>query len=180
MVQLWKLGVIRNSWFLLLTLFAVQPLQADNRAAEIKAAFVYNFAKFVEWPEGSFDGEQADLTLCSLSGYRINASLELIEGRSAQGRTISLKKIHSASQVEQCHILYLPEGNSSLKTEIIQLSAKIPVLTVGDYRTFIDDNGMVGLFIESNLVRFRINLHSAQASGLKVSARILNLAQEVR
>ncbi len=152
---------------------------ADDRAERIKAAFVYNFAKFVEWPVDAFAASDTPIRLCALSSEASNNRLDLIQGRSAQGRDIALMLLDSAQQSGNCHILYLAKPHANYDGMLATLNGK-PVLTISEDVNFVDRNGMVSLFIDDNHVRFRINLKAAQATGLKVSARILQLAQEVR
>jgi len=160
-------------------LLLCSAVSADDRAERIKAAFVYNFAKFVEWPASAFQTPQQPIRLCALRAEAGDNRLDLIEGRSAQGREISLQLLESPRQSVDCHILYLANSRDNYDGVLALLIGK-PVLTISEDVGFIDRDGMVSLFIDDNHVRFRINLKAAQATGLKVSARILQLAQEVR
>src|SRR5690606_1234857 len=90
----------------LLLVAAASP--ADERAGEIKAAFIYNFAKFVEWPAGSFDSDGAPLHVCALDVVTERTPLPLLDGRVAQGRVIHMVRLQDLSAVDQCHILYVP------------------------------------------------------------------------
>lgn len=152
---------------------------ADDRAERIKAAFVYNFAKFVEWPPASFTSPEQPIRLCALASEVEHHRLDLIDGRSAQGRNIELDLIPSLEKSSDCHILYLFAPSDDKGGQLSSLH-DIPVLTISEDVHFADRSGMVSLFIDDNHVRFRINLKAAQNTGLKVSARILQLAQEVK
>lgn len=150
------------------------------RAGEIKAAFIYNFARFVEWPQTTFAKATTPLQLCAFSGSTGGTPLSLIDGRLAQGRAIKLTTITSSAQAENCQILYLTDAHRALwKSALPELSRR-SVLTISEAANFIDDGGIVSLFIEKDHVRFRINLSAAKQNGLKFSARILQLAQDVR
>jgi hypothetical protein len=163
----------------LLLIAAVSP--ADERAGEIKAAFIYNFAKFVEWPASSFASAETPLYLCTLDVAADRTPLPLLDGRVAQGRVIRMLQVRDLSAVDQCHMLYVPvTTEASRRTALIEALARRAVLTISEDQMFIDQGGMVSLFIDDDRVRFSINLKLAQAAGLKVSARMLQLAREVR
>lgn len=163
----------------LLLVAAVTP--ADERAGEIKAAFIYNFAKFVEWPASSFPSPDAPLHLCALDVAADNTPLPLLDGRVAQGRVIRMLQLRDIYAVGECHILYVPVAtDASRRAAMIKVLARSAVLTISEDEAFIDNGGMVALFIDNDRVRFNINLKLAQAAGLKISARMLQLAQEVR
>lgn len=153
---------------------------AENRAGEIKAAFVYNFAKFIEWPTASFPSEQAPLRICAFGDAQRDSSLSLLDGRQAQGRTIVFSRIDKSEEVSGCQVLYLSHSTNGTWHSIKSALASKPVLTISEDIRFVDAGGMVSLFIENNRARFRINLSVAQGARLKVSARILQLAQDVQ
>lgn len=153
---------------------------ASNRAGEIRAAFIYNFAKFVEWPQASFVTKTAPLQLCAFSGSTGGTPLNLIDGRLAQGREIKLIRINSPSDAERCQILYLTDAHRASWSSALATLSLQPVLTISEDVNFIDNGGIVALFVDEDHVRFRVNLTAAQQNGLKFSARILQLAQDVK
>lgn len=159
-------------------LFAVSSA-ADNRGAEIRAAFVYNLAKFVEWPRHAFDGISAPLRLCVLADAPGETRLSLIEGRLAQGREIHVLTIEQPEGALDCHILYFAAYHTAIQQRSLGLTAEAPVLTVGEGTRFINHGGMVALYVVEDRVRFKVNLKAVQNNGLKMSARILQLAQDV-
>lgn len=151
----------------------------DNSAAAIKAAFVYNFAKFVEWPAGAFADEHAPLELC-LSGAPLEGRLQALEGREAQGHPIRIRALAGREAPQGCHILVLGELGASDRAQLLQASGRAPTLTIGDYGDFPRDGGMIGLFVAANRVQFSVNLAAAQGAGLRLSARLLQLAHSVQ
>lgn len=164
----------------LLTLLAsAASAQEPGRGAEIRAAFVYNFAKFVEWPAGSLAAPATSLRLCAFPGDNKATRLDMIDGREAQGHSISVQWISSAKQASACQLLYLTEEDVRRHPQLLPDLLRQPVLTVGENETFLDQGGMVALFVEQDHVRFSINQTRARASGLKISARLLQLARKV-
>lgn len=167
-------------WLLLgLGLFLATPAHANNNAAEIKTAFIYNFAKFVEWPNSAFAEENSPLQLCVWEAA-LEGKLQLLNGREAQGRQIRVRRVDSPEGVQSCHILVLAEVNDGLRTQLLQAIGRSNVLTIGDYNDFTRQGGMIGLFVEANRVQFSVNLNAAQSAGLKMSARMLQLAHNLR
>lgn len=158
---------------------APAPALADNAAADVKAAFVYNFAKFVEWPRTVFPDEHSPLILC-IWGQPFDGRLSLLNGREAQGRPIRVRGIESVDSLPGCHILVLGEVSEGVRGQLLESQPRPAVLTISDSRDFIQQGGMIGLFVAGNRVQFSVNLGAAQGAGLKLSARLLQLAQGVR
>lgn len=176
-----KLRNVSRQLLAVVLLLVAAVSTADERAGEIKAAFIYNFAKFVEWPANRFVSPDAPLYLCALDAATGNTPLDLLDGRVAQGRTIRMVQLDDLSGVGQCHILYVPATTAAdRRVALLDVLARQASLTISEDPTFIDHGGMVSLFIDNDRVRFSINLGLAQAAGLKVSARMLQLAREVR
>jgi len=147
--------------------------------ARLKAAFVSKFPQFVEWPRQVLDGRQA-LDVCVAAPDPFGADLaELLAGETANGRPLALRRIESAAEVPQCHLLFLParpEGRHPL----LAAAAARPILTVGDSPGFLDEGGMVGLRVVNGRVRFEIDEAAARRTGLRISSQLLRLALAVR
>lgn len=152
---------------------------ATNSAAEIKTAFIYNFAKFVEWPRSAFMEEHSPLLLCSW-GHVLDGKLQLLNGREAQGHQIRVRSHDSLEGLQDCHILVLGAMSDSQRTQLLQTVARSSILTVSDSIDFTEQGGMIGLFVAANRVQFSVNLNAAQTAGLKMSARMLQLAHSVQ
>lgn len=176
-----KLRNVSRQLLAVVLLLVAAVLPAEERAGEIKAAFIYNFAKFVEWPGDSFFSDDAPLRVCALDVAATRTPLSLLDGRVAQGRVIRTAQLQDISGVGQCHILYVPVTTGASRREtLVNALARRAVLTISEDQLFIDQGGMVSLFVDDDRVRFSVNLKRAHAAGLKISARMLQLAQEVR
>lgn len=162
----------------LAALLACAPAFADPSAAAIKAAFVYNFAKFVEWPAAAFNEPRSPLELC-VSGPALEGRLQQLEGREAQGHPIRVR-ILAGGDVQGCHILVLGDLPAGDRNQLLQASGRGSILTIGDSGSFTREGGMIGLFVAANRVQFSVNLGAAQGAGLKLSARMLQLAYSVQ
>ncbi len=148
---------------------------------EVKAAFLYNFAKFVEWPPEAYSGAEEPIVLCVAGNDPFGASLDrTVNGRSAHGRTIVVRREVDAGQIASCHLLFVPEVETSQVARIVQSVSGASVLTVGESPGFLDAGGMIGLVIDEGKVRFEINAGVAERGGLRLSSQILKLARSVR
>lgn len=149
--------------------------------AGVRLGFVYNFAKFAEWPEGSFAGTDTPLTICLVRGDDEMASLlDSLDGRRAQGHPVQTRLLGQVRQMEGCHIAYIPFSQAQRDTGYVQAAARYRVLTVSDHSDFLDEGGMIALSLDNNRYLFDINLVSVRRAGLNLSSHLLKLARQVR
>jgi YfiR/HmsC-like len=141
--------------------------------AAVKAAFVYNFTKFIEWPAPV--PADAPLTIC-IAGTRseLAASLIALDGKSAQGRTVEVKNNVQSADIESCHVLFLGQHAQALAS---YARRQVGLLTVSDMPNFVQTGGIIGLFTEGDRIRFAISPRNAEAAGLKVSSQLVKLAK---
>jgi hypothetical protein len=162
----------------LLCLAQPAAAQADRASAEaVKTGFVYNFAKFTEWPAG--DDDTAALRLCAPGAQPLDGRLAQLHGRSLQNRTISVHTGVRAAQWKDCHVLFVSAGDAHQLDALLRHTANAPVLTIGDLPGFAQAGGMIGLQEEDKRIRFEINLAAAQRAGLRLSSQMLKLASRV-
>jgi len=161
-----------------LTLRASAPEQ-PSLEYRVKAAFLMNFAKFVEWPPAVFSSDQTPLSLCTLGADVFGTTLEqMVAGETANGRRFVVQKLDRPPAPGSCQVLFvnLPEKDRSRV-----LAALGPdVLTVGEGVGFLRDGGMIALVIDNRRVRFDINQTAAEHAGLKMSSQLLKVARVVR
>lgn len=159
------------------TLLPAAVLAAPDEA-EIKAAFVYNFAKFVEWPSTVLAGSDS-LQICIPDDKTLEGKLSLLQGREAQGHAIHIRAVSGADDLAGCNILFIG-ADSDGRTHLLRVVGGQPVLTISDAPSFAEQGGMIGLFVEANHVQFAVNRTIAEQSGLKLSARMLQMAHIVQ
>lgn len=149
--------------------------------ATVKAAFVYNFAKFAEWPADAFASEQDPIRLCLFgSPDSFMVALTEIEGKSAQNRPIRVQKLNRSTGFRGCHILAVAESESRQIQEIVHAAADQGAMTVGEIDGFSDLGGTIGLVVDNARVQFEVNLEAAKRANLKLSSQLLKLARKVR
>ena len=153
-----------------------------NLEYEVKAAFLYNFAKFVEWPATAFASADAPLVFCIVGANPFDGALErVISDRTAHGRKILVRDVTDASG-GGCHLVFITEKENERVARLVhtaQSTAQAPVLTVGESETFADSDGMIRLVVEEGGVRFDINAAAAERAGLRFSSQLLKLARRV-
>lgn len=155
--------------------------QAAESAADVKAAFIFNFAKFVEWPDHVFAGADAPFVLCATDAEALNGRLGLLAGREVQGRRIAVAALNAGSLSAQgCHLLFVAGGEPASWEPVLALLGNAPVLTIGDAPSFADLGGMIELRVTGRRLRFDVDLGAVQAAGLHMGARVLQLANDVR
>lgn len=143
---------------------------------QVKVAFVYNFAKFVEWPGEVFSSSQAPIVLCLPPRATASLAFTAIEGRRAQGRELRLKRDVRPDELRGCHILFVPSTDERPVETPPKSATGLPVLTVGESVGFAASGGMIGFVVRDERVRFEINPDAAQRAGLRISAQLMRLA----
>jgi YfiR/HmsC-like len=152
---------------------------AQSPEYQLKAAFIYNFAKFAEWPPEAFASEATPLSLCIQGQDSFGAALDAVARKSVQSRTISLRRGLKDTELKDCHILYSNEGDTQRARETLASLGHLAVLTIGDRSGFLDAGGMVELVTADNRVQFEVNLEALKRANLRLSAQVLKLAKAV-
>jgi YfiR/HmsC-like len=159
-------------------------LRAQTPAArleqEIKAAYLLNFTRYVDWPETSFGGPDAPVDLCVAGDEAFGAVVRAsVEGRRSRGRPVRVLLPDTPAQAEGCHVAFLAGPSAAVEPWLRALRGH-PALTVGDREEFLDRGGMVAFVVVNDAVRFEINQGSTSRAGLQISSRVLALATRVR
>lgn len=149
------------------------PVQAESES-QLKAAFIYNFTKYVLWPS---DVEQAggDLRLC-VFGSKPNEALAGIQGRPVRAFHIDVQHIRSEKQLPACHIVFF---NDKFDPKLLDADYQTPVLSISDQRNFVEQGGVIELYQQNRRIRFDVNLKQAKDTNIQISAKLLQLAGKV-
>jgi hypothetical protein len=157
----------------------------DGRAQEsqpteyqIKAAFLFNFAKFVEWPPTAFAEATSPMVLGILGENPFGDDLErIIRGKTVNNRPLVVRTdFHSPGEATNCHILFISTSEKQRLPEILKGLRGASVLTVGETDRFTETGGMINFVVEGSKIRFQINDAAAKGAGLKISSKLLSLA----
>ena len=143
----------------------------------IKAAFVYNFAKFTEWPAAALPDDSA-VRICVLGEDPFGPALQTIDGKSIKGRALVVQRIAAAEDAPGCHVVFVSASEQERLAGILQALGGQPILTIADIPDFTRAGGIITLKTnKQQQVRFEINVAVAKRAGLRLSARLLNLAE---
>ncbi|MDD5564970.1 MAG: YfiR family protein [Thermoanaerobaculaceae bacterium] len=146
----------------------------------VKAAFVYNFAKFVEWPKRAPAALAPALRICVLGADPFGGVLdEIVAGKTIGERTMAVARVERVSETAGCAVVYVSASEGPRLRSVLAAFRGRPVLTVGDTDGFAEAGGIIGLFLEDNRVRFEINVEAADEAHLTISSRLLNLGRLV-
>lgn len=149
--------------------------------AQVKAAFLYNFTRFVEWPAQAFSAPHAPIVIGVLGEPALMQDLEtIVAGRKVNGRAIVVRAIESASDAETAQVLFVSAAEDAGFAELHGSLANRAMLTVGESPTFAAAGGAVVFVEHAGKLRFEINVAAAESAQVKISAELQKLAMAVR
>lgn len=167
-----------------IALFVVLPCLRGSAQktsdAQVEAAYIYNFAKFIEWPAQKFSSANAPIRFCVLNDFAFQPFLErTVSGKSISGHPLEVVLIRDASEGVQCHVLYINSAQERQVRRAFELLRNSSVLTVGETDAFVEEGGVINFFLQDDQVQFRINHKAAKQSSLYLSSRLLSVAKKV-
>lgn len=147
---------------------------------EVKAAFLFNFGEFIEWPMESASAA-APFRICVLGEDPFRENLRSSAGkRRIKGRDVEVLRPAASSEARGCQIVFISGSERRALRDILDSLRGSSVLTVGDMGGFAQSGGMIQLTVEEGRVRFEVNAEAAERAGLRISSRLLGLARIVR
>lgn len=175
-----ELLLLMAAWALACALAGVGAQAPPPPEYEVKAAFLFNFGKFVEWPADAFavTGEQFIVGVLGEDPFGVILE-ETVAGKAVQGKKLVVKRFSRVKDAAHCHILFISSSEEGRLTEILSALAHRKVLTVAEMPEFARRGGMIRFRMENNKVRFDINLTAAQRAGLTVRSQLLRLGSVV-
>ncbi len=182
-----KIACIRPAFAIgFLTIGVVLGLarQISAQAVEesrVKAAYLYNFAKFVEWPAGVFRTPDDPAVICVVGDQRTSDVLEpAVSGKRANGRPVEARRPRSTAEFKSCQVLFIGFSDKKRIAELLTGLQKASVLTVGQSDQFIPLGGMINLALKNSTIELEIDPEASNAAGLKISSRLLVVARLVK
>lgn len=172
---------------LALALLALAPLAPRAARAqsipasvdEVKAAYLYKFASFVEWPDGAFASADAPIVFGVVGAEAVYAELvRLLAGRTAQGRPLAARRVAPGDLLDGLHVLFIGTGVAP-PAAWLQRAQNRPLLVVTDRTLGLDAGAALNFVLAQDRLRFEASLPAIDRSGLRVSSRLLALAQRV-
>jgi hypothetical protein len=144
---------------------------------QVKAAFLFNFVKFTEWPAAAFPDASAPLVIGVLGNDPFGRTLdELVQGESINGRSMIIKRFPAGSDPADCHVLFVTRSEKDRLSSLLKALKKKPCLTISDLDRFCQQGGTINLVLSaSGTVKPEISPDAARAAGVQISSRLLNL-----
>lgn len=165
---------------LLFFLFSMSAVSAQSGALpenKLKAVFLYNFTRFIDWPAEAFYSSNAPFVIGIIGNDPFgNYIEEAVAGENISGHPIIVKRFQNVKDVA-CHILYINSNDPETTREILSTLSNRSILTVSDQKNFVKWGGMVRFFSEENKIRLQINNSAAKAAQLNISSKLLAVAQ---
>lgn len=174
-VLLWLSGLFSSSYA------AAQPDDVSPGEIQIKAAFLYKFTGYVEWPKSSFKDTNSPITIGVVAADEIADELRhMVSGRTMQSRPLTVIEISKESDLSGVHVLFIGRDANARLARLIEAVRQRPILTVTDIPDGLDRGGMINFVIAKRRVQFEIAVDAAEKAGLVLSSRLLSVALRVK
>jgi hypothetical protein len=173
-------------FYIVCSIYAFNAFSASDIATtageyEVKAAYIYNFAKFIEWPKEVFTDDTSPFVVGIVGEDPFNGTIDAaFADKSFNNRKFIIKRYKASDEIDFCHILFISSSEEKRMTDILLKANTAGTLTVGDGKSFFDAGGIINFVLVESKVRFEINLGAAGKAGLKISSKLLKLATLVK
>ena len=148
---------------------------------QVKAAFLYTFAKFAEWPPQAFSGPSAAMTICVLGEDPFGSFLDdAVKGKAVGDRPLAVYRLTDLPTGHECKILFIATSERRRIPALLSSMATAGVLTVGDTPDFASQGGVIGLRLDGERIRLTVNLTAADKAKVRISSRVLSLATIIK
>jgi hypothetical protein len=158
-------------------------LLAQNKQASeygVKAAFLYNFAKFVEWPPGTLASPKSPITVCVFGTDPFGALLDdIVQGQTIDNHEIVARRTKKLEDLKACQIVFMSKSEIKRLSELLESLKGATTLLVGETLGFAEHGGTIQLYMEDNKVRFSVNLEAVQRAHLTINSNLLAMARIV-
>jgi hypothetical protein len=172
--------IIIVCWFFFNVFPKALSLSGESVEYPVKLAFLYNFAKFVEWPADSYSNPGAPLSICIVGHDPFSSGIESeLQTRKAWGRPVQLLTLRPAETLSACHMVFIPVTERDQAGKVVRSLKGSSTLTVGEIEGFAAMGGVINLTVEKSEVHFEVNRLAADRAHLKIGAKLLSLAKIV-
>jgi hypothetical protein len=175
-----RLVLLRAIFILFLPGVSQQAMGQSVSDYQVKAAYLYSFAKFVEWPPRKFTDASSPIVFCIISDQAFQQELDrVVRGKSISGHTVAVMTMPEGEQLRRCHIVFINSAGSKQIRQTLETLRGSAVLTVGETTEFVKQGGIIRFLLEDDRVQFEVNHKSATGEGVYISARLLGVAKHV-
>jgi hypothetical protein len=148
---------------------------------QVKAVYLFNFSKFIRWPDSAFGFDNArPIRICVLGKNPFENFARVVRGKKIKGRPVRVLNLRDFRNSRSCHILFVSKSEEGHQAAILNYTRQYPILTVSDIKRFVTRGGMIQFYIRSNKVRFMIDPRTLREVGISASANLLRVAKIVR
>lgn len=154
---------------------AAPPASAQVSEAQVKAAFLYNFARFVEWPQTRRGATV--VWLCLIGADPFGPDADALNGRPVGSGTLRVRRVARPTDATGCDMAFLPAAEAARLPALVETARGRRIITVGDTPGGAASGLVINFYIERNRVRFEINIDAAQRTGLPINSQLLRLAR---
>jgi hypothetical protein len=167
---------------ILVALIAVACAQAQTADEyQVKAAYMYNFAKFVDWPAKTFDSPAQPIVFCVLGQTPLSRPLEdALAGKVVEHRPLIFRQLSDSKQAGKCQILFIGSPDKKPLRQTLDEVKSFNLLTVGETQDFTDEGGVIRFVLDAGRVRLEFNLDAAEEAKLRISSKLLSLGKTMR
>ncbi len=176
-------GFFALTVIIFIALIVSKPVNAETGAFDeyaIKAGFLYNFTKFVDWPADAFKDAQSPLVVCIIGKDPFGNKLDVLENKTISGRKVIVRRLAAFDNTEKCQVVFIGRSENDQAPAILKAARTRNILAISETPNFCSSGGMINLFLEGDKVRFEINIRNAEKARLKISSQLLNLAKICR
>jgi len=158
------------------------PLAGQALAVEyeVKAAFIHNFTKFIDWPAEAFEGNNSPFKIGILGAGPIDKPLLNLNGKKTKKRSLEVSRVQNLNDVSQYHIIFVNSSAKGSAYSILRALKGTGILTIGDTPGFIEHCGIINFYLKSGKIRFEVNIEASQREKLRISSKLLRLARIVK
>jgi len=161
--------------------FAAAVLGQSAEEYRVKATFLFNFAKFVSWPPEAFKSASDPIAICVMGKDPFDGALEqAVRGQTVEGKPFAVRLVTDVKQIGGCHIAFLSASERKRMPSIFEEVKNSCVLTVGESDDFTGEGGVINFHIDEGRVRIQINLEAAGQQRLRISSKLLGVADIVK
>lgn len=158
--------------------YCCQTFAVDLPEEQIKAGYLYNFAKFTEWPSTTLPSA-ADIQVCLLGSGLVIDAMDALDGKSTGEHHLHIQHIAREQQASNCQVLFISQSEQARFQVALQAVKNMPILTVSDIENFAEAGGAIGFLVRDSKVKFEVNLETVRNSTLHLPGQLLNIAYHV-
>lgn len=177
-------GIVAVSVLVAACCVCARPARAespDTLRTKVKAAYLFNFIKFVDWPTRAAASGTKPIRICVVGTDPVTALLQQLAGRQVKGRPLAVEhRLPEENGLDHCQVLFISQSEHQRLPQLLQHLPSTGVLTVSDIDQFCSHGGVIGFVLEEDRIKIEINLRTARKTHLKISAKLLEVARVVQ